>query len=70
MSILHTVKNYLDDKKIKYEYVDVSKDQKRAQEMVEKTGQMGVPVTIITKGDQDEVIVGFDKGRIDKIITK
>ncbi len=39
---------------------DVSTDIKKRQEMVEKSGQMGVPVIFI----DDEMIVGFDQQRI------
>lgn len=60
-------KAYLDEKKIKYENFFVDQDEKLAEEMVKKTGQMGVPVTVITKDDGSEtLIVGFDRKRIDK----
>lgn len=60
-------KAYLDEKKIKYEIFFVDQDEKKAEEMVKKTGQMGVPVTIITNDKGDEtIIIGFDKKRIDK----
>jgi S1-C subfamily serine protease len=45
--------------------VDVSRDQAAAQEMVDLTGQMGVPVIVIGK----EVIVGFDRQRIQELIA-
>jgi glutaredoxin 3 len=54
-------KRYLSEKGIAYEDVDVSRDQKRAFEMLTKSGQMGVPVLDI--GGQ--VIVGFDRHAID-----
>ena len=53
-------KEYLTENKVEFESVDVSQDQERAKEMVEKSGQMGVPVIII----DDQVIVGFDVGAI------
>ena len=60
-------KAYLDEKGIKYENFFVDQDEKLAEEMVKKTGQMGVPVTVITKDDNSEtLIVGFDRKRIDK----
>lgn len=62
----HMVKQYLDGKSIKYDVVDVSKDPAKAQEMVQKSGQMGVPVT-----DFDgEIVVGFDRPTIDTIIKE
>jgi glutaredoxin 3 len=55
-------KNYLDEKNIKYEYIDVSANEEKAQEMVEKSGQNGVPVIDI----DGKIIIGFDKGAVDK----
>lgn len=55
-------KEYLKSKGFKYEDVDVAHDRARAQEMIEKSGQMGVPVLDI----DGNVIVGFDKEAIDK----
>ena len=57
-------KRYLADKGMKYEDVDVSRDQKRAFEMLTKSGQMGVPVLDIG----GKVIVGFDRHAIDDAI--
>ncbi|MCX6745061.1 MAG: glutathione S-transferase N-terminal domain-containing protein [Candidatus Parcubacteria bacterium] len=57
----HQAKDYLDDKKIKYTNLDVS-EPKNAQAMIDKSGQMGVPVLDI----DGKIIVGFDKAEIDK----
>ena len=54
------VKQFLKDSGVKFEEIDVSADQAKVQEMVEKSGQMGVPVLDIG-GD---IIVGFDKDKI------
>ena len=62
------LKQYLDEKSINYEEIDVSQDQAKAQEMVDKSGQQGVPVTIISKNNKEEIIVGFDKNKIDELI--
>lgn len=60
-------KAYLDEKKIKYENFFVDQDEKKADEMIQKSGQMGVPVTVITQDNGSEtLIVGFDRKRIDK----
>ncbi len=45
---------------ISYNEYDVGADLEKRREMVEKSGQMGVPVIIVG----DEVIVGFDKPRL------
>lgn len=57
----HQAKEYLDSKKIKYTNFDVS-EPKNAQAMIDKSGQMGVPVIDI----EGKIIVGFDKAAIDK----
>lgn len=60
---------WLSDKKVAYDEVKVDLDQKQAEEMVKKTGQMGVPVTTITyEGGEEEHIVGFDKDRLSTIL--
>ncbi len=57
----HQAKEYLDSKNLKYTDKDVS-DPKNAQVMIDKSGQMGVPVLDI----EGKIIVGFDKAAIDK----
>jgi glutaredoxin len=47
----------LDDNKVTYENVDVSKDTNARDEMVDKTGQLGVPVVDI----DGEISVGYDE---------
>ena len=53
-------KQFLKDNNIPFEDIDVSSNPKAGEEMIEKSGQMGVPVLDI----DGEIIVGFDKGRI------
>ncbi len=59
------VKDYFAEKKVDYELVDLAANRDRIQEMVDKSGQMGVPV--IDAGG--EIVVGFDKPRLDKIFA-
>jgi glutaredoxin 3 len=58
------VKAYLNEKGISYREVDVAADAAAARQMVEVTGQRGVPV--ITKGEQ--YVVGFNREEIDRIM--
>lgn len=58
------IKNFFEKNDIDYEEIDVSADEEALKEMKEKTGQMGVPVTEIG----EEVIVGFDKKKISKLL--
>lgn len=57
-------KSFLAEKNVEFTDVDVSTDQKAAEEMVEKTGQMGVPVLDI----DGEIIIGFDRDAIEAAI--
>jgi len=59
-----TLKEFLKEKNIFFEDIDVSKDQAAAEEMIKKSGQMGVPVVEI----DGEIIVGFDKEKISQIL--
>lgn len=61
-------KEFFKENNIEYENIDVSKDKKAAEEMVEKTDQMSVPVIIIEKGGKEKIIIGFDKEKLLKIL--
>jgi len=61
----HKVKDMLKEMKVKFEDIDVGADQKAANDMVEKSGQMGVPVTDI----DGTIIIGFDKDAIEKALA-
>lgn len=58
------VKEYLSGKQISYQDFDVSSDRNALDEMVKLSGQTGVPVVVIN----GQVIVGFDKARIDPLL--
>jgi len=61
--------SWLDSQKIKYEHTLVDLNQAAAEEMVAKTGQMGVPVTeIVYDNGEEEYIVGFDKEKLSEIL--
>ncbi|QGY45480.1 NrdH-redoxin [Maribellus comscasis] len=60
----NTIKRHLQENGIRYREVDVSKDQKAAEEMVRRSGQQGVPQTDIN----GEIIVGFDRNRINTLL--
>jgi glutaredoxin 3 len=59
-------KQFLDSKGVRYEEVDVSSDPEKQREMVEKSGQMGVPVLDIG----GKIIVGFDKAAIEAALSE
>lgn len=57
-------KEFLKAHNIEFEEVRVDTDEKAAQEFIELSGQMGVPFTVITDGDKEEHILGFDQPRL------
>lgn len=62
------LKQYLDENNIEYKDVDVSSNEEVQKEMIEKSGQTGVPVSIIEKDGEEEVVVGFQKEKIDELL--
>ena len=63
-------KDYLEKNKVAFDLVMVDTDHKSAEDMVHKTGQMGVPVTEVVFDDGDsEYIIGFDKGRLNELLN-
>lgn len=59
-------KDFFDKNGLSYEEIDVSIDEAAAKEMVAKTNQMGVPVIEIG----EDIIVGFDRAKIEELIAK
>lgn len=53
-------KDFLKEKGIEYTEYNVAQDLEKRQEMIQKSGQMGVPVIFVG----DELIVGFDKEKL------
>ncbi len=58
-------KQFFTENNVSYKEIDVSADNSKLQEMVELSGQMGVPVMQI--GDQ--VIVGFDESKVRELLS-
>ncbi len=61
----NTIKDYFKKSSIRFRYIDVSRDQKAAEEMVKRSGQQGVPQTVIG----GKVVIGFDKAKIDQLLN-
>jgi len=59
-----TAKKYLNQQKIKFRDVDVSRDPAAARDMVRRSHQSGVPVIDIG----GKIVVGFDRPKIDKLL--
>jgi glutaredoxin 3 len=58
-------KDYLSRKGIAYIDRNVAQDRDAAKEMIQKSGQMGVPVIII----DSEIVVGFNQALLDKLLS-
>lgn len=59
------VKEYLRQKNIDFQNIDVASDSAAVEEMVRLTGQMGVPVIVI----DGTPVVGFDRKKIDTLLN-
>ena len=57
-------KGFLDEKGVAYENVDVSTDSAGRDEMIRKSGQMGVPVIDV----DGQIVVGFDRERLEGLL--
>ena len=61
----HQAQAYFKEQGVAYTEFDVSTDESKADEMIEKSGQMGVPVIEIN----GKIVVGFDKMRIMELLN-
>ena len=57
-------KEHFKSKGVQYEEYDVMQDVKKRDEMIAKTGQLGVPVIEI----DDKIVIGFDRGKINEYL--
>lgn len=61
-------KRYLSERGLAYREVRVDEDHAGLEEMVRLSGQLGVPFTVIKKGERTEALLGFDKEALDELI--
>jgi glutaredoxin-like YruB-family protein len=57
-------KDWFKKNNISYQEFNVSLDEERRNEMIEKSGQMAVPVIDVN----GQIVVGFDKNRLAKLL--
>jgi len=62
----HLAKEYFKEHNIEYTEHDVAADMEARTEMIEKSGQMGVPVIFI----DGNTVIGFDQGKIEELLKK
>lgn len=60
----HMAKEFFTEKNVPFEDIDVAGNQEKRKEMIEKSGQMGVPVIIIG----DKIVIGFNKPKIVELL--
>jgi glutaredoxin-like YruB-family protein len=60
----HMAKAYLKQKNVLFEDIDVAQDRAQAMQMVQRSGQMGVPQLWI----DNAVVVGFDRPEINRLL--
>jgi len=58
-------KQYFDAHGVAYEEKNVAVDRAAAQEMIQKTGQMGVPVIMVG----EETVIGFDQDHLSRLLN-
>jgi len=60
----HAAKEFFKENKIEFTDNDVSNDAEKRNEMVKKSGQMGVPVIFV----DNEMIIGFDENKLKSLL--
>ncbi|MGB6873823.1 MAG: glutaredoxin family protein [Dehalococcoidia bacterium] len=58
-------KEYLSQKGIPHIEYNVAKDKERTKEMMQKSGQLGVPVILV----DDQVMVGFNQSKLEELLS-
>lgn len=57
-------KAFFKEHNVAYTEHDVAADREKAQEMIQKSGQMGVPVTFV----DNDMVIGFDEDRLKQLL--
>lgn len=64
-SYCHQLRRYLRERKVKFVEYDISRDERKAAEVANRSRQHGVPVLEYN----GTIVVGFDRERIDRLIA-
>lgn len=57
-------KKFFKENNVEFTDYNVAEDAEKRQEMLEKSGQMGVPVIFVG----DEMVIGFDEGKLRELL--
>jgi len=60
----HMAKEFFKSNKVEYTEYDVSTDEEKRNELIEKSGQMSVPVIYVG----EEMVVGFDEAKLKELL--
>lgn len=61
----HMAKEFFSENGVEFINYNVGTDPEKRQEMLEKSGQLGVPVIVV---DNKDLVVGFDKKKISELL--
>ena len=61
-------KQFFHEHHIEFHEIDVSSDVNAARAMIEKSGQMGVPVISVLQEEKETIIVGFDQLELEQVL--
>lgn len=60
----HMLKGYMEKNQIEYTEKKADTDPALAKELLDESGQLGVPFTVIKKESETEKVLGFDQGKL------
>ena len=61
-------KEFLQENKVYYTEKDVAENEAAANEMFQRSQQMGVPVIFVTKDGKESMIIGFDEEKLKDVL--
>lgn len=62
--VCQTVKRFLDYKKVPYEVIPIDEDEARRQEIYDLVGYSIVPVTIVERNGERQIIAGYQPSQL------
>ncbi len=65
----HMETQWLKEKGVEFEEIYVDQDPAKAEELVHKSGQMGVPVTEVIKDGASHYVLGFDQPKLTQLLN-
>ncbi len=64
----HDAKDFLTANGVEYTEYNVAEDTDKRSEMIDLTGQMGVPVIVVGEGDDRELMIGFNEPKLRELV--